>query len=146
LIPRILPKIALPLLLLCASSFAQTTYTSTKALVNVGEPERVAFDFIVPINGVDTTTQLIIQCDYYRAWLITNFDVYGKEQSSNVFPISCTATGVKAYVLDSTPLTEYLTMTDGSSLTLTVNSAAWQLVPCRTSRWGCPAGSAQITY
>lgn len=136
----------LALLMMSTVALAQTTYTSVQANVNIGEPERVIFIFGHVPNGQPGTTELVLQCDFQRGWLITNFDVYGMTQSSNDFPIMCTETGPKAFVLNGTPFTENLTMTDGSQLTLKVNSAAWQLVPCRQSRWGCPVGSAQIAY
>lgn len=144
-----LARFALPWLLFIGSSFAQTTYTSIKANVNIGEPERVVFVFQPPA-GQTGDTQLVVQCDFQRAWLITNFYTL-QQQSSNVFPITCTSTGRKSYVLNSTPLLENLTMTDGSQLALTIQSANWALVPwvkglCDPNRWGCPVGSAQITY
>lgn len=80
---------------------------------------------------------LVVQCDYNRAELITNFDVYGQQESADFFDISCTSSvsysngwRIVHYTVNATPLTVDVMMHGYNGvtqpLTLTVDSASWQ--------------------
>jgi hypothetical protein len=75
--------------LFSAFDFAQSTHKSDFVSIDTGDPSWASLDFgdLVTLVG---DTELIIQCDFNRAELITNFHVYGKQMSSDFLPITCT--------------------------------------------------------
>ena len=140
------------MLLLAAGVRALTTYNSVEVSINGGDPSWATFYFGHIPNGQPGSTALIIQCDYDRAELITNFDVYGEQMSSRFFGVTCTKNSPKSYTLNATPLTESLVMygrdANGDlikqNLNLTIHSATWTMIG-----YGSTAqdeGSAQISY
>lgn len=134
-------------------------YDNIATQVNVGDFGWGTFIYGHGVNGQPGTTELRIQCDFHRAELITNFDVYGQQMTSQFFAVTCTPTGAHSYVLNGTPLNESLVMTgtdaNGQTITenlnLSVNSASWQVTGIIGPRCfvvgACKAsGSAEIAY
>jgi hypothetical protein len=160
--------LALALLFVGASMHAQSapTYTTNIVSVNVGNPSWASFYFeSVPGYtgpGWESSTALIIECDFNRAELITGFDQYGKLMQSQFFPVNCQPpkyTTVGGYrvveeALNNTPFTVNLTMQghDASGnlisapLTLTVGPTNWQMRFCGRGCNHLDQGSSQITY
>jgi hypothetical protein len=134
-------------LLFSAFAFSQTTYKSDYVNINTGDPGWASFYFGNSVTLVGDT-ELIIQCDFSRAELITNFQVYGKQMSSDFFPITCTEVNPKNFILDATPFTVNLTMygynNTPQNLTLTVDSANWHTVG--KGRYAEHIGAAEIAY
>lgn len=142
--------------LLACTSRAQTTYESEFVNVNVGNPGFATFVFAEPNPPSQTgSTQLIIQCNFNRAELITNTGVYGQQAQSAFFHITCDSTSgtqggfkTETVTLNGTPLSESLTMTyaNGNSyqLNLTINSATWTVV--NPGAHQKVSGSAEIVY
>jgi hypothetical protein len=140
---------------------AASTYTTNLVNVNVGDPTWATFYFesVPTYTGPGNTgaTELIVQCRFSRAELITNAQIYGEQAVSQFFPVNCTetTTTVNGYrlvsaTLNNTPFTVNLTMNSyggtPTPLTVTVGATSWQSRPCGS---GCTdhrdAGSAQIT-
>ena len=138
---------ALLCLLFSAFAFAQSTHKSDFVSIDTGDPSWASLYFGDSVTLVGDTV-LIIQCDFNRAELITNFHVYGKQMSSDFFPITCTEVNPRHFVLDATPFTVNLTMygynTTPENLTLTVDSANWRTVV--HGRQAEHIGTAKITY
>jgi hypothetical protein len=143
---------------------AQTTYTSIDTpQVNAGDHSWVTFHFGHETNGEPGETVLIVQCAFHRAELITNYDVYGEQMTSQFFAVTCTqspTTMVNGYptttwTVNSTPLSESLVMYPGywggptQSLNLVLNSASWTFSGyCGRGHCSGPgtSGGAEITY
>ena len=138
---------ALLCLLSSAFAFAKTTYKSDYVNIDGGDPGWASFYFGTSVNLVGDTV-LIIQCGFNRAELITNFQVYGKQMSSDFFPITCTEVSPRNFVLDARPFTVNLTMygykNTPQNLTLKVDSANWHTVG--HGRYAEHIGAAEIAY
>lgn len=134
-------------LLSSAFGYTQTTYKSDYVNIDGGDPGWASFYFGTSVNLVGDSV-LIIQCDFNRAELITNFQVYGKQMSSDFFPITCTEVKARNFILDATPFTVNLTMygynNTPQNLTLTVDSANWHTVGHGRYAYGVEA--AKIEY
>jgi hypothetical protein len=150
-------------LLVAIPSYAQTTYPSVAVGVNAGDHSWVTFYFGHTPDGEPGTTVLIVQCAFNRAELITNYEVYGEQMTSQFFAATCTqspTTIVNGYptttwTLNSTPLVESLVMYPGywggptQSLNLTINGATWTFTGyCGRGHCSGPGatGAAEITY
>jgi hypothetical protein len=148
-------------LLAVGATWAASTYNTSIVSINVGNPGWASFYFeTVPGYtgpGWEGSSALIIQCNFSRAELITGFDVYGKQASSQFFPINCTPSetvvnGYNVYheTLNNTPFTVNLTMYSyngpTSPLTLTVGATEWQERLCGRYCNHEDAGSSQISY
>lgn len=125
--------------------YAQTTYNSISVQGQPGEP-RASFYFGHSPNGEPGTTVLEVQCDFKRAWLITNYGTTQEETSSNL-AISCSSSNPAGpYTVESTPLTGTLTMYQGGNpvgtVTLTINSASFTV----SGRYHPSTGAASITF
>lgn len=122
---------------------AQSTYPSTGLYVAPGTPSAATFAFIQPLYG-QGSTELIVQCAAGRASLIVDYDLYGGQQSSEDFPISCSISdGVSK--LNGTPFTVPLVLAGfgaPQNINLTIAFASWNV----RSRYGKSVGSAQIAY
>jgi hypothetical protein len=134
-------------LLFSAFAFAQSTRKSDFVSIDTGDPSWASFYFgdAVTLAG---DTVLIIQCDFNRAELITNFHVYAKQMSSDFFPITCTEINPRHFILDAAPFAVNLTMYGYNhtpqNLTLTVDSATWHTVG--HGRYAEHIGTAKIAY
>ena len=142
------------------SAKAQTTYNSIEVSINTGDPSWATFYFGHAPNGTPGTTALIIQCDFDRAELITNFDVYGRQMTSQFFSVTCTRNGpffeygqrIISYTVYPTPLHPSLLMTGTDSngnkvtqnLNLTIHSAGWTMEGYGSGTKD--TGSAEIAY
>ena len=128
-------------------SCQETTYKSDFVSIDGGDPSWASFYFGDSVTLVGDTA-LIIQCDFNRAELITNFQVDGKQMSSDFFPITCTEVNAKHFVLDATPFRVNLTMygynNTPQNLALTVDSANWHTVV--HGRYAEHIGAAEIVY
>lgn len=142
-------------------SHAQIMYTSVDVpFVNAGDHSWATFYFGHLPNGEPGSTALIVQCDFNRAELITNYDVYGQQMSSHFFAVTCTQTApvfvngklIITYTVHATPLSESLVMygvnASGNyvteNLNLTVNSATW--TSSGVGRSLTTSGGADIVY
>ena len=128
------------------------TDNSLEVSINAGDPSWATFIFGHPPNGTQGTTELIIQCDFDRAELITNFDVYGEQMTSRFFAVTCTRNGASfSYTLNGTPLHESLVMTGTGpngkvvqNFNVTINDASW--TKTGSGVYAKNTGSAEITY
>lgn len=142
-----------------AGASAQTPQDAIQVSANPGDPSWGTFVFGHTQNGQPGETELIVQCDMHRAWLITDFDAYGLQLVSNFFTVSCTqSTGFVngkrqfKFTVYPTPLVNTLTMTGRDAggnvvtdyLTLTLTSANWTVLG--GGRWETTSGSAGIAY
>jgi hypothetical protein len=143
---------------------AQTLFT-TNVQVNQGAPARAIFVF----GNIPGATELVVQCDIAapfakpgRAWLIENFDVYGKQATTSFFPVVCTEDAHDPiYAFSVAPTTANVTLYnwDGTTTPVTVtlysdtdttSETSWQSrrVGCGRSGSNCykyGTGAAMIT-
>ena len=157
---RLTLVIALLLCVIAVRADAPMTRDSIEVSVNAGDQSWATFYFGHLPDGTPGSTALIIQCAYDRAELITNFDVYGEQMSSQFFAVTCTRTGpyypngvrTVSYAVNAVPLAESLVMTgtdaNGNTvkqnLNLTVNSATWTIEGY--GRYAKDSGQSEITY
>lgn len=140
---------------------AQTTYDSiNQPALNAGDHSWATFFFGHGIDGEPGTTELIVQCAFHRAELITNFDVFGEQMASQDFAVTCSSQTVwkngvptSTWTVNGTPLNESLVMYGyngaTSNLNLQVLSATWTFAGfCGHGHCSGPgaSGSAQIVY
>lgn len=146
-------------LLFGAGARGQTPQDAIQVSANPGDPSWGTFVFGHTQNGQPGETELIVQCDFHRAELITNFDVYGLQRVSQFFAVSCAESvtyqnfqRVATFTVNAVPLYESLIMSgrdqNGNSVTenlnLIVDHATWTVKG--GGRWETTSGSAGIAY
>jgi hypothetical protein len=132
---------ALLCLLFSAFAFAQSTHKFDFVSIDTGDPSWASLYFGDSVTLVGDA-MLIIQCDFKRGELITEFHVYGKQMSSDFFPITCTEVNPRQFILDATPFTVNLTMYgyNTTAQNLTAHSRFGELAhgrarPTRRAHW-----------
>lgn len=139
---------------------AQTTQSSISVGVNAGDHSWATFTFGHSIDGEPGATQLIVQCAFHRAFLITNFDVYGEQQEGELNNILCVQKPTvmvdgypsTTWTVQATPFTTLVLMNGSGSpqpLNVTLTDASWTFTGyCGHGRCAGPGatGSATITY
>ena len=138
---------------------AQTPQDAIQVAANVGDPSWGTFVFGHTQNGQPGETELIVQCDFHRAELITNFDVYGQQRVSQFFAVTCAESvtyqnfqRVATFTVNAVPLYESLIMSgrdaNGNPVTenlnLIVDHATWTVKG--GGRWETTSGNAGIAY
>jgi hypothetical protein len=148
---------------LSASAQTLTTYTNIDVVVNAGDHSWVTFYFGHLPNGEPGSTALIVQCAFHRAELITNYDAYGEQMTSQFFAVTCSQQGptyvngvpTTTWTLNAIPLSESLVMYPGywggptQSLNLTITNATWAFAGyCGHGHCSGPgaSGGAEIAY
>jgi hypothetical protein len=129
-----------------AAASAQTTLSTTKVNVNIGDASRAIFVF----GDIPGATELVVQCDIAapfthpgRAWVIQNFDT--TEQTTTGFiPVVCTRNFRDPLYPVSVDTTVYSTNLYDSAgtvigpVTVTIVLADWQSTRVGCGRSGTP--------